>query len=649
MKFISIKFKNFMPYKGEVSVNFPQGDQNILLLYGLNAYGKTSFIHGIRWCLYGRIFKGGKILDLKKLLNNTAYDEKEYQFEVSLEFENEGSIYKLIRSVEGKEGIEFPQDDTQFKVKTYLTKDGNTFGSESEVKHQINLISPEPVSRFFLFDGELLNEYSELLETGSEIGEQIKTSIEQILGVPALINGKDDSKFLLRRAEQKQKQEVGTNKSIQDLINSRDLSIEHNKELESSINDLEEIINESLTEKDGIDQYTSDFEKKNNLANQLEISKGKEKNLEEEISKLDIERLEASKEVWKDLVKPRVSKLLRQEKNDGDSRIDKNYLRIIINELKKSLDKKQCAFCGNDSHFNQKDIQQKIDDFNKQMKELSSDSITNNNFLIDFIEAGSERSLANILKEKQEKEFEKLQVEQEIDEIRGNFGSDQEAKTIKEKYKRSAALAVLIEETKSEITKNLEQIKTNEEEISRLNTEIEKNPDSENSPTTKFVQSYTQLNNLFKESIIQLREQFKSRVEDNASKIFAKLNHKESYKSLKINDNYGLNIIDVDNKLVEVRNAGADQIIALSLIAGLAHTGRKDGPIVMDTPFGRLDLKHRKNILETLPNFASQLVMFVHDGEVTPELEKEVASIVGKRYEIKLASDKKNSYIEEMK
>jgi DNA sulfur modification protein DndD len=46
----------------------------------------------------------------------------------------------------------------------------------------------------------------------------------------------------------------------------------------------------------------------------------------------------------------------------------------------------------------------------------------------------------------------------------------------------------------------------------------------------------------------------------------------------------------------------------------------------MDTPFGRLDLKHRDNILKYLPTVTSQFVLLVHSGEIRPETD--LASIL---------------------
>ena len=52
---------------------------------------------------------------------------------------------------------------------------------------EINKTIEESISRFFLFDGEMLSEYEELIEgTGGDLSEAIKKSIEDILRITLL-------------------------------------------------------------------------------------------------------------------------------------------------------------------------------------------------------------------------------------------------------------------------------------------------------------------------------------------------------------------------------------------------------------------------------------------------------------------------------
>ena len=144
----------------------------------------------------------------------------------------------------------------------------------------------------------------------------------------------------------------------------------------------------------------------------------------------------------------------------------------------------------------------------------------------------------------------------------------------------------------------------------------------------------------FASSVERLRDKLRERVELLASQSFKEMTTQKSYRGLEINSNYGLSIIDSSGRPVSIRSAGAEQVVALSLIDGLNRTGRAIGPVVMDTPFGRLDPKHRDNILRYLPTVTSQFVLLVHGGEIRPETDlASIKSRIGAAYTIKEVSE----------
>jgi DNA sulfur modification protein DndD len=149
-----------MPYKGNGhEINFPtDSHRNILLIHGSNTYGKTSILRGIRWGLYGKVYdKRNHQYNYLDLLNWTSADENNYEFEVQIKFEDNRNTYVLTRHVSKKSNIDIPKSDNDFITKVFLEKNGSTL-SGADIEHEISLIAPEPVSRFFLFDGELLQE-----------------------------------------------------------------------------------------------------------------------------------------------------------------------------------------------------------------------------------------------------------------------------------------------------------------------------------------------------------------------------------------------------------------------------------------------------------------------------------------------------------
>ena len=78
-------------------------------------------------------------------------------------------------------------------------------------------------------------------------------------------------------------------------------------------------------------------------------------------------------------------------------------------------------------------------------------------------------------------------------------------------------------------------------------------------------------------------------------------------------------IVHESGQVVAVRSAGFEHIVALSLIGALHQNAPLQGPIVMDSPFGRLDSVHEKNIISYLPQLANQVMLFVFDKEINEQ------------------------------
>ena len=52
----SIELNNYRIYKGINKIVFQNGNnKNLFLISGENGFGKTTFLHSLLWCLYGRL------------------------------------------------------------------------------------------------------------------------------------------------------------------------------------------------------------------------------------------------------------------------------------------------------------------------------------------------------------------------------------------------------------------------------------------------------------------------------------------------------------------------------------------------------------------------------------------------------------------
>ena len=86
------------------------------------------------------------------------------------------------------------------------------------------------------------------------------------------------------------------------------------------------------------------------------------------------------------------------------------------------------------------------------------------------------------------------------------------------------------------------------------------------------------------------------------------------FHGLKIQKGYGLVIQTAQGEDIPARSAGEGQIVALSLLAGLNRCANVRAPIIMDTPFGRLDRVHRSRVLRYLAKMGDQIVLLRHIG-----------------------------------
>src|SRR5262249_41049900 len=155
--------------------------------------------------------------------------------------------------------------DDDFEVKLFLRKDGRLLQPD-EAQATLNRILPERVSRFFLFDGEFLNDYEVLLAERDRGASVIREDIEDILGVPALLNAVADLNVNLREAGRRQAYLARQHKT------ARVLGAEADR-VQAEIQQLRR----DLDDPDGLrEQHRAQMQRKRELEEALEATAGLE-------------------------------------------------------------------------------------------------------------------------------------------------------------------------------------------------------------------------------------------------------------------------------------------------------------------------------------------------------------------------------------
>lgn len=654
MKILSVAMMNFMPYKGECRIDFPTDEhRNVMIIFGDNMRGKTSFLNALRWGFYGRAYgRHLREIPLNDLLNKDAASAGNYCMEVRIRFEADGHSYSLHRRADRREHVGIPSRPEDFSVQVSLQKDDMVLPGYL-VEAEINRYVPEQVSRFFLFDGELLQEYETLLMEGDEQGKHIKAAIEQVLGVPTLIRGRDESETILRSAQRQQSKEMAQIKSLSTLAEhqlslqekqgAKERAIEALKRQQKGVRDQREGLDDELEKVEDI--YRAQTESKTLKRRQDDIVK--------RLEKIATERIDLARKAWIDLVQPKL-RIRQGQLRDEQDRIYENMdkrgrLEAKIESLKKLLNNELCPTCGQpplveNRPAKQAELAQCEEDLLGLRKGHEDLAIISSEMreIDKLLRPGVGDRIQSLKAEERTLSVELTKIDNEIERIEEKIrGYDTEE--IASKRRLRDMLVRNEGQLDGDISKTEADLKGIGNELEILSKQISNQPAARQRRSTAKVELCQGLVRVFTQSIESLRDNLRSKVEERATDTFKRLTTQAKYRGLEINENYGLTIIDENGEKVGVRSAGAEQIVALSLIDGLARTGRAAGPVVMDTPFGRLDLKHRSNILRHLPKTTSQLVLLVHDGEVRKETDlAPVAERIGKEYTIREVSTRQS-------
>lgn len=83
-------------------------------------------------------------------------------------------------------------------------------------------------------------------------------------------------------------------------------------------------------------------------------------------------------------------------------------------------------------------------------------------------------------------------------------------------------------------------------------------------------------------------------------------------------------------------SSGEKQIYAISVLWGLAKTSGRPLPVIVDTPLGRLDSDHRKNLIQNyFPNAGHQVILLSTDTEVDEDLYAELQPNISHCFHLK--------------
>ncbi|MFE9690695.1 AAA family ATPase [Micromonospora sp. NPDC005806] len=618
----ALEITDFGPYRGSQTYEFSD-KPGVELLWGENGRGKTSFLNALRYALFGVILgRGSAKIDLTTVGNSEAEGHRGARgFKTVLSFVYAGRSYKLTRAFKPYDPTRPAHTTADFREQLSLLRDGVALGPEERDQELARLL-PEQIARFFLFDAELLQEYEQLLTTGSEVGERLKEAIERILGVPVLTEARAHAAALLKTARTDQAKAAQRDKSTRELGNHLQISSEQADQHRENVRDL-------TTKVEELTSSVSDLEKRLAAATRLRERLGKRNAKRDEVERLRqrhdelVNDLKAkSGTAWRAVIEPTAQKVLVQLDDEIDEITKRRnhavLARASAENLAKLMSSGQCPTCGQGTAA--------IQTLEKQDEIAPSDDPAElDRMLVDLRNRqralrrlkGEASLLAQLESQAEQTLVDLSDAEQQLNELETQLKEDGSGEAaLMELVERHANTRISLGNTKAILAEERRLLASKEAAVARLSERLAKAGNNQTGPYDRKVALLTRLHDLLDTAVTDFRERLRERIEEDATAVFRVLSGEPDYDRLRINENYGLTILHKDGQPIVNRSSGYEHIVALSLIAALQRCSPMSGPIITDSPFGRLDRTHKRHVLKALPMLTDQVLLLVHDDEL---------------------------------
>jgi DNA sulfur modification protein DndD len=636
-----IDIENFGPYYGQHTMRLrPPSNQNVIAIGGLNGAGKTTLLDALSFGLFGydatfHFIKGwgrsGEDKDrrerrLASLVNRTAFREGVRSASVTLELaENDTSIEVRRQWIFGTDDRKLLREELE------VCQDGLPLSAgpavyEGYLKHRI----PPNVGRFFVFDGEEIKRLAE----AENLDVEVKEGIDLLLGFQVLQQLHADLE------EQHSRYERATRKqSRQEAELNEAIAKAKNKELEK-----EDIESEILATEEKNETLREELRTLNERIKRLLGSSGKRPaDLQREYDRTIAEIKELRVRVERNIESIAVSlprsvleklqlqlagEQLRREWTEGLRRVQPQRDRLLTEMFGREAPEATPPLSESQKDFLTTLLKERWEALFHPPPEgmaaqlrheyLTSDEelplilatcatvLTNQaediGILVSRIES-LEREAAEM----------KLQIDrmkddqEEIDELMGRrdflnreIGENDQA--CNDRRRTLERLSKELHEDEREIANKRAALEVSEEfgALTSVTRRIRRT-----------VQRFQQT----------LRPKKRDELREHLQDMYRRLARKEDViQDIDLDpETYSVKLYDRRGEVLPLHalSAGEREIFALSLLWGLSQSSRNKLPVIIDTPLGRLDSKHRSNIVRKyFPSAGPQVLVLSTDTEL---------------------------------
>jgi DNA sulfur modification protein DndD len=643
--------ENFRQFRGRQEIVFADNrSRNVTLVHAENGFGKTTLLNAFRWALHG---DDGLTDDFEKpeeIINDvearSGRDPNEVAAAVELTFKHDLERITITRKLTLAQQR---ADHHKPLLTVEVMRDGQTFNNVAGPAQKIRTIVPEGIAEFLFFNGENIDHLA-MEENSAKVAEAIRV----MLGLELLkttindlkhpnVRGKFVKELRDHTSEEKQalldEQQAGD----ADLAKIGERRAQVGKEIESCDREVQ-LIEHKL--------------EANREAAELQLRRGR---LQTDERELQAKRTETTR---------RLSRLIAEDGYTlfaqglvargreivaalrAEGKIPARVLNTFLQELLESGNCicKRCLEPGSD---HRKAVENLLTIAGDQEFNNAVGALDHALGLIDGVSSKTRENLQVFNAERLELSTQIRRVEEELEEIHQKLGAknDNQVQELEE-ARRNHLLK------RDSLQKELGRLGEKEEALKARAAEIKKAVDAivESEEQARLAQRRMDavddciktLEDILAAEIAELRPELNKEINRHFKDVIDKDYWCELSEDFKLRARKQVISGSTTEATDVAANTALRQSLSLAFVGSLVSMAAKRAeiptilfgvsgsvyPVVMDSPFGSLDLSYREGVAKMLPSLANQVVAFVSSSQYNGPVENVFSKggLIGKRY-----------------
>jgi DNA sulfur modification protein DndD len=627
VKLLKLTLENFRVFHGVQELNLEVAEgKPAVLVFGMNGAGKTTLLNAFTWALYGTF--SSDVEHQERVINDHAWAQTRFGDRVGasvrLLFEHEGLLINVHRSVSTAKNA-----DEQSEVPAKLTVTETDHGVSKTVDNgqdRIQKILPEELRQFFFFNGERM----ERMFTGDR-SDEVQQAIKTLMGLEEIERAISQH---LPKASAKLQRQVGKDADTR----LQQLTLEQQRLEEQML----KVHNELLR----LSENAAGYEREVDAANRALLENGKAAPLQRQRAKLEerrrdlLDKRNTRQEDKKDLLAKHAFLAFTGEldievldlaegmrkRRELPAGIQRDYIDGLLDD--------GVCMCGRDLPEGS-EARRALEErrYNAGLADVESRWMYVAGKTRDLVQVRAD-VLDRLRACVQDIEDLKAQIEkvdaEESDIARELQGVDVlDVQKLEERRKEFDLKRVEALQAHRDAGTQIDELK---EQIEKLKRQFHqaKVQDEESRRIQRQVALVEEVLDAFQKIRDVKTEEVRKALDAKIRSVFARICIKPFTPHL--TPSFALELVNDSFGGTAARSTGENQILGLSFVGAVSELAkethdRKEGvgdaavggggiyPVVMDAPFGNLDVAYQNDIAESLPRLTSQIITLLSQSQ----------------------------------